>query len=142
MPLRGRCIPRTGPFFLRAATPMTTPDQQGTGVTDHLHLEITGGIARLLIDRPAKRNAMDQAMWEAFPRLVDAAMADPAVRLLVVASAHAGPFCAGADIGEFSVGASDPQWRADPHLRWRRVHVRSAQARSPPRPGRSAVQSP
>ncbi|MBJ7379069.1 MAG: enoyl-CoA hydratase/isomerase family protein, partial [Sphingobium sp.] len=29
-----------------------------------LRLERDGAIARLLIDRPARRNAMTQAMWE------------------------------------------------------------------------------
>lgn len=78
---------------------------------DVLRLETAGGIARLLIDRPAKRNAFDQAMWEAFPLLVDRAMADPSVRLLVVGSANPGPFCAGADIAEFATGSGDPEWR-------------------------------
>ena len=35
-----------------------------------LRLEHDGPIARLLIDRPARRNAMTQAMWEDAPRLV------------------------------------------------------------------------
>ena len=50
-------------------------------------------------------------MWAAIPALVAAAMADPSVRLLVVASAHPGPFCAGADIGEFAALSADPDWR-------------------------------
>lgn len=78
----------------------------------NLHLDVAVGVARLTIDRLAKRNAFDLAMWEAFPRLVDAAMADPAVRVLVVAAAEPGAFCAGADIGEFATHAHDPDWRA------------------------------
>lgn len=78
----------------------------------HLRLETDGPIARLLIDRPAKRNAMDQSMWEALPGLVSRAMDDAAVRLLIVASAAPGPFCAGADIAEFATASSDPIWRA------------------------------
>jgi enoyl-CoA hydratase/carnithine racemase len=81
-------------------------------LTDHLRLETTGGIARLLIDRPEKRNAMDQAMWESVPGLVATAMADPDVRVLMVGSAHPGPFCAGADIAEFATGSRDSAWRA------------------------------
>ena len=50
-------------------------------------------------------------MWEALPGLVDRAMADPAVRLLVVTGAG-GAFCAGADIAEFASHAADPAWRA------------------------------
>lgn len=77
-----------------------------------LRLETCGPVAHLLIDRAAKRNAFTQAMWEALPTLVDEAMADAAVRVLVIRAAEPGAFCAGADIAEFGVGARDPQWRA------------------------------
>lgn len=77
----------------------------------HLRLETTRGVARLLIDRPDKRGAMDLTMWEALPGLVAAAMADPAVRLLILTNAHPGQFCAGADIAEFAASATDPAWR-------------------------------
>ena len=100
-------------------------------MNSHLHLESAGGIARLSIDRPAKRNAMDQAMWEAFPRLVEAAMADASVRLLVVASAHPGPFCAGADIGEFATASADPAWRARNQAAIRATQVTLARAPKP-----------
>lgn len=77
-----------------------------------LRLETNGPVAHLLIDRAAKRNALTQAMWEALPGLVDQAMADPSVRVLILRAAVPGAFCAGADIGEFGEGASDPAWRA------------------------------
>jgi enoyl-CoA hydratase/carnithine racemase len=80
-------------------------------VSRHLRLETSRGVARLLIDRPAKRGAMDLAMWEALPGLVAAAMADPAVRLLILTNDHPGHFCAGADIAEFASSATDPDWR-------------------------------
>lgn len=83
-------------------------------MTSHpnLRLNIEGAIARLLIDRPAKRNAMDQSMWEAVPALVAQAMENADVRLLIVSSASPGSFCAGADIGEFATSSADPVWRA------------------------------
>jgi enoyl-CoA hydratase/carnithine racemase len=102
-------------------------------MTDHPHLrlETTGPIARLLLDRPAKRNAMDQSMWEALPHMVGRAMADPAVRLLIVASAQPGPFCAGADINEFAVHSSDPAWRARNSAAIRATQVALARAPKP-----------
>ena len=100
-------------------------------MTSHIRLETTGHVARLLIDRPAKRNAMDQAMWEAFPALVETAMADPAVRLLLVGSAQPGPFCAGADIGEFAVVSGDPAWRARNQSAIRATQVTLARAPKP-----------
>lgn len=103
----------------------------GAVLTDHLRLEIAGGVARLLIDRPRKRNAMDQAMWEAVPGLVAMAMADASVRLLILASAHPGPFCAGADIGEFATGSGDAAWRARNQAAIRGTQLALARAEKP-----------
>lgn len=75
-----------------------------------LRLETHGPVAHLVIDRPAKRNAFDQAMWEALPALVAQAMDDDAVRVLIVRSGGAGMFCAGADIAELSANASNSDW--------------------------------
>ncbi|MBB3981770.1 enoyl-CoA hydratase/carnithine racemase [Sphingobium fontiphilum] len=76
-----------------------------------LRLEREGAVARLLIDRADKRNAMNQSMWGALPMLVEQVMADDAVRVLILASATPGLFCAGADIGEFAAHSGDPDWR-------------------------------
>ena len=77
-----------------------------------VRLERDGAIGRLLIDRPARRNAMTQAMWEAVPALVAEAVADPAIRVVVLQSAVGGMFCAGADIGELLNNRDDAAWRA------------------------------
>ncbi|WP_188065069.1 enoyl-CoA hydratase/isomerase family protein [Sphingobium sp. KCTC 72723] len=76
-----------------------------------VRLEKNGAIARLLIDRPERRNAMTQAMWEMLPALVDDAMADDSVRVLILGSAAPAMFCAGADIGEFARCSGDADWR-------------------------------
>jgi enoyl-CoA hydratase/carnithine racemase len=75
-----------------------------------VRLDKKGPVARLLIDRPAKRNAMTQAMWETLPNLVGQAMADEAVRVLVLQSSSPGIFCAGADIGEFAKHSGSDAW--------------------------------
>ncbi|MGL4541786.1 MAG: enoyl-CoA hydratase-related protein [Polymorphobacter sp.] len=100
-------------------------------MTDNLRLEIKSGVARLLIDRPAKRNAFDQAMWAAFPALVRAAMDDASVRLLIVQAAVPGPFCAGADIGEFASASADPAWRRANQAAIRATQVTLARAEKP-----------
>ncbi|WP_374388793.1 enoyl-CoA hydratase/isomerase family protein [Sandaracinobacter sp.] len=81
-------------------------------LSPHVRLDVDGPVARLLLDRPDKRNALDQAMWETIPRLVQQAVATPGVRLLRLGSAHPGLFCAGADIAEFAACSADPRWRA------------------------------
>lgn len=76
-----------------------------------IRLERDGAIARLLIDRPERRNAMTQAMWQLLPTLVQQAMSDDAVRVLILSSATPGLFCAGADIDEFARESGDADWR-------------------------------
>jgi enoyl-CoA hydratase/carnithine racemase len=77
-----------------------------------IRLERHGAVAHLILDRAAKRNAITQAMWERFPVLIAEAMADEAVRVLLLRAAEPGAFSAGADIAEFAAGARDPDWRA------------------------------
>lgn len=77
-----------------------------------LHLHRDGPVAHLVIDRAHKRNAITQAMWELFPRLLSDAVADPRSRAVLLRAAEPGVFSAGADIAEFAAGARDPAWRA------------------------------
>ena len=83
----------------------------------------TGAVARLVIDRVPKRNALTRAMWEALPGLLAELAADPAVKVLIVTGA--GPsFSAGADIGDLVSGA-DP---ADPMAELRAHNLRAQPA--------------
>ena len=97
-----------------------------------LRLEKERKIARLLIDRPDKRNAFTQEMWELFPKLLAEAMSDDQVRVLLVhASATNSAFCAGADIGEFGAGSTDPEWRAKNQAAINKTQHDLAQAAKP-----------
>ncbi|MEP6784916.1 MAG: enoyl-CoA hydratase-related protein [Sphingomonadales bacterium] len=75
-----------------------------------MRLETIAGVSRLLIDRPLKRNAMTTAMFEQVPGLIAEAEAKRHVRAILLTSARAGMFCAGADIGELSANAHDTEW--------------------------------
>jgi enoyl-CoA hydratase/carnithine racemase len=68
-----------------------------------------GAVARLVIDRAAKRNALTRAMWAALPGLLADLASDDEVKILLVTGEGAS-FSAGADIRELISGA-DP---ADP----------------------------
>ncbi len=76
-----------------------------------MRLEIRAGIAHLIIDRALKRNAMTTAMFALVPELLAEAEGKRHVRAIVLQSARAGIFCAGADIGELSANAHDRDWR-------------------------------
>ncbi|MGP1353631.1 MAG: enoyl-CoA hydratase/isomerase family protein [Parasphingopyxis sp.] len=97
-----------------------------------LRLEKEGRIARLLIDRPDKRNAFTQDMWELFPNLLADAMDDEAIRVMIVsASERESAFSAGADIAEFAAGAKDADWRAKNQAAIRKVQHDLARAPKP-----------
>ena len=76
----------------------------------NLRLERDGPIGRILIDRPEKRNAFNQEMWEQFPVLLGAALIDRAIKVVVVQSASPGVFCAGADISELMAHKDNAAW--------------------------------
>ena len=64
-----------------------------------LDLAVAGEIATLTLNRPARRNAVNRAMWQGLPGVLDAARA-ARVKVLVLTGAGEA-FAAGADISEF-----------------------------------------
>jgi enoyl-CoA hydratase/carnithine racemase len=95
--------------------------------------------ATVLIDRPDRKGAFTSAMWERLPGLVAAACAEPAVRVLVVASATPGVFSAGADIGEYRDRIGDVEWGASNQ---ESVSAGTAALRQAPLPVVAAVDGP
>jgi methylglutaconyl-CoA hydratase len=61
--------------------------------------EVAAAVARLTLDSPHNRNALSSALLTQLLDALDAALADPAVRVIVLSGA--GPvFCSGADLKE------------------------------------------
>ncbi|GAY23077.1 MULTISPECIES: enoyl-CoA hydratase/isomerase family protein [Sphingobium] len=96
-----------------------------------LRLERDGAVATLLIDRPRQHNAMNQEMWERLPQLVQEAMADEAIRVLILTSAAPGLFCAGADIHEFARHSGEEDWRVANQAAIRATQYALAHAEKP-----------
>ncbi len=69
--------------------------------------EIDPPIGRLLIDNPARRNAVTLAMWQAIPQSVAALEADPEVRVIILGGTGSLAFVSGADISEFETVRRD-----------------------------------
>ena len=63
---------------------------------------INGAMAELIIDNPARRNAMSLDMYAAVPAAVDAIVATGHVRVVVLRGAGDVAFGAGSDISEFA----------------------------------------
>lgn len=66
-----------------------------------VHLSRDGQVATLRFDRPAARNAMTWAMYEALSRHCTALSQDPEVRVLVLRGTGGEAFVAGTDIAQF-----------------------------------------
>lgn len=73
---------------------------------DALSLLVADGMGRIVIRRPARRNAFSRAMWRRMAALLRQAAGDPSVAVLLIAG-DGGQFCAGADIAEFEATYAD-----------------------------------
>lgn len=89
------------------------PDQRRS--FEHLRLERPAeGVARLVLDNPAQRNAMSDAMTASWVAAVDELAGDRSVRVVVV-TGEGSAFCSGGNTGWI---ASEPEAEVD-HLRTR-----------------------
>ncbi len=74
--------------------------------TPHLDVHRDGHCGWITLNRPARRNALDAAMWRAIPSAVRLLTDDRDVRVIALTGAGSEAFAAGADISEFA-GARD-----------------------------------
>ncbi|MGH9286551.1 MAG: enoyl-CoA hydratase/isomerase family protein, partial [Acidimicrobiales bacterium] len=84
---------------------------------DDVIVSAAGGVARVTINRPERRNALS---WEAVGGLRAAlghAKADPAVRVIVLTGAGDRAFCAGADLSVIAGALDRPDVIGDHHRR-------------------------
>ncbi len=68
-------------------------------MTDKLLRELDDGVLTLTLNRPDKRNAIDEEMLEALIETLDSAATDTETRVIVLAGSGVA-FCGGADIGQ------------------------------------------
>ena len=66
-----------------------------------LLVERRGAVGWIVFDQPAKRNAINDAMWRGIPPAMAQFDADPAVRCVAFRGTGTEAFAAGADISEF-----------------------------------------
>jgi len=77
-----------------------------------LKYSITGRIARITLNRPARLNAIDDRMPAEIRLAVEAANADDRVHVIVLAGAGKA-FCAGYDLKQFAEGDKTNRWTQD-----------------------------
>ena len=71
-----------------------------------LRVEKRGAVGWLIFDQPAKKNAINNAMWRAIPPAMEQFDADAEVRCVAFRGAGSEAFSAGADISEFEKNRS------------------------------------
>lgn len=74
---------------------------------DELLVTGRGAVTTLVLNRPAKRNAITLGMWKTLPGVLQELASDPELRVLVVRGAGEDAFASGADISEFRRVRSD-----------------------------------
>lgn len=70
--------------------------------TDNIVVTRDGALAYVVLNRPAKLNALTRAMWAALRDAIDSLSADDDVRCIIVRGAGEKAFSPGNDIGEFA----------------------------------------
>ena len=75
---------------------------RGCKLTAAIRLDLSPPAAEIVLNKPEKRNALSVDMWAAIPGLVETAVANPEVKVVLIHGGDAGAFAAGADISEFA----------------------------------------
>lgn len=76
-------------------------------MSDFIQVERSGFIATVMLNRPAKLNAMSKPMWNALGAVFAELSADDTLRCIVVRGAGEKAFSPGADISEFETDRCD-----------------------------------
>lgn len=77
-------------------------------VDELVHRDVADGVATVTLDSPRNRNALSAQLRRELQHHLDAAIADPTVRVIVLS--HTGPvFCSGMDLRESRGAAADAQ---------------------------------
>jgi enoyl-CoA hydratase len=71
-------------------------------MSEHIQVSRDGDIATVLLNRPAKLNALTRDMWRDLGAAIDMLSADPKLRCIVLRGAGEKAFSPGNDIGEFA----------------------------------------
>src|ERR671925_65559 len=74
-------------------------------VADELLYEVSDSVARVTLNRPEQRNALNAELLAALVDAMQSAREDEAVRTVVLTGAGEKVFCAGADLGGFAADA-------------------------------------
>jgi len=81
--------------------------------TEFVELIKDGAIATMVLNRPDKRNAMNEAMWQAIAEQAGDVANDASIKVMIIKGVDETAFSAGADIGEFGRVHASPETADD-----------------------------
>jgi enoyl-CoA hydratase len=76
-----------------------------------VNLQITGRVAEIVLNRPAKHNALTPAMYEQIAAHCAVVNRDDAVHVAIICGAGDRAFCAGSDVGGLATYRDPWAWR-------------------------------
>jgi enoyl-CoA hydratase/carnithine racemase len=91
-----------------------------TSVTDEVLLEVNEGVGEVILNRPARKNAITGPLGRGLAEKVNEASAREDVRVVLLRGAE-GAFCSGLDLGEFNADPA-PDWLPEFQHVWRGAH--------------------
>ena len=91
-------------------------------MNDEIRYELNGGVAEVILNRPARKNAVTGPLALAAADAVDAASSDAGVHVILLRGEQ-GVFCSGLDLKEFNAEPK-PDWVAGFGEHWRGLHER------------------
>src|SRR5690606_3313745 len=77
-------------------------DRRCEAIMGTVNVDVSGGVACLSLDNPARRNAVSAAMWKALRDFASEAATRKDLRAIMVKGAGGQLFSAGADISDFA----------------------------------------
>ena len=80
-----------------------------------VYLERQGETAVMVLNRPAKLNALNTEIWNTIPGLAAEVAGDPEIKVLIIRGVNANAFASGADIGEFPKVHATPDTAREYH---------------------------
>lgn len=83
---------------------------------EHVELSMTDSVATIALNRPDKRNAINQALHRDLTSALRAVDRNSSVRALLITGRGPG-FCAGQDLHELGAARAEPGFRIDEHVR-------------------------
>lgn len=96
-----------------------------------VHIKDEGVIGRIVLNRPLRKNALTEAMWNAIPHAVQALNDNDKVRVIIFGSSSDTAFAAGADLSELQEIAKDPDRCESNRLALRSAQRSLARSRKP-----------